>query len=62
MQIDIGRLLHHHFGVSSYQADHDLQQLLNLVKPYLTSTSKVLDLGCGVGRLAFELAKTSWTC
>ena len=59
MQIDIGRLLHNHFGVSSYQADHDLQQLLNLVKPYLTSTSKVLDLGCGVGRLAFELAKIS---
>jgi putative 4-mercaptohistidine N1-methyltranferase len=59
MQIDISRLLHHHFGVGSYQADHDLLQLLNLVKPYLTSTSKVLDLGCGVGRLAFELAKTT---
>ena len=59
MQTDIGRLLHHHFGINSHQADHDLQQILHLVKPYLTSNDKVLDLGCGAGRLAFELAKTS---
>jgi putative 4-mercaptohistidine N1-methyltranferase len=59
MQTDISRLLHHHFGLSSYQVNHDLQQILKLVQPYASSDSKVLDLGCGAGRLAFELAKTT---
>ena len=59
MQTDISRLLHHHFGASSHQANHDLQQIFKLIQPYTTSNSKVLDLGCGVGRLAFDLAKVS---
>jgi 5-histidylcysteine sulfoxide synthase/putative 4-mercaptohistidine N1-methyltranferase len=59
MQTDISRVLHHHFGLNSQQTSHDLQQIHNLVSPYLSVHSKVLDLGCGAGRLAFELAKTS---
>jgi 5-histidylcysteine sulfoxide synthase/putative 4-mercaptohistidine N1-methyltranferase len=57
MQTDISRLLHHHYGKASYQTEHDLQQILGLLQPYLASESKVLDLGCGTGRLAFDLAK-----
>ena len=59
MQTDISRLLHHHFGENSGNAEHDLQQILRLVQQYVTTDTKVLDIGCGVGRLAFELAKTA---
>ncbi len=59
MQTDISRLLHHHFGENSGNAEHDLQQILRLVQQYVTTDTKVLDMGCGVGRLAFELAKTA---
>jgi 5-histidylcysteine sulfoxide synthase/putative 4-mercaptohistidine N1-methyltranferase len=59
MQTDISQQLHHHFGVGSHQQNHDLQQILKVVQPYVTLDSKVLDLGCGVGRLSFELAKTT---
>jgi 5-histidylcysteine sulfoxide synthase/putative 4-mercaptohistidine N1-methyltranferase len=59
MQTDISQQLHHHFGVGSHQQNHDLQQILKIVQPYVTLDSKVLDLGCGVGRLSFELAKTT---
>jgi 5-histidylcysteine sulfoxide synthase/putative 4-mercaptohistidine N1-methyltranferase len=57
MQTDISRQLHHHFGAGSHQDNHDLQLVLNLIESYVTPESKVLDLGCGVGRLSFELAK-----
>ena len=59
MQTDISRQLHHHFGACSHQQNHDLQQILKIVQPYLTPSSKILDLGCGVGRLSFELSKTA---
>ena len=59
MQTDISRLLHHHFGASSHQENHDLQQVFKLLQPYITCNSKVLDLGCGAGRLSFDLAKVS---
>ena len=59
MQTDISRVLHHHFGAASHQAAHDLQQILGLLQPYVTVNTKVLDLGCGAGRLAFELAKVA---
>jgi 5-histidylcysteine sulfoxide synthase/putative 4-mercaptohistidine N1-methyltranferase len=57
MQTDISCQLHHHFGVASHQENHDLQQILKVVQTHITPDSKVLDLGCGVGRLSFELAK-----
>ena len=57
MQIDISQLLHHHYGPNTDKPDHDLKQLLTLLQSHLSSTAKILDLGCGVGRLSFELAK-----
>jgi 5-histidylcysteine sulfoxide synthase/putative 4-mercaptohistidine N1-methyltranferase len=59
MQTDISRLLHHHFSQASNTAEHDLQQILQLVQAFVAPNSKVLDLGCGAGRLAFELAKSA---
>jgi 5-histidylcysteine sulfoxide synthase/putative 4-mercaptohistidine N1-methyltranferase len=57
MQTDICRMLYHHYGPLAGQSEHDLQQLMALVKPYVDSNSQVLDIGCGAGRLSFELAK-----
>jgi 5-histidylcysteine sulfoxide synthase/putative 4-mercaptohistidine N1-methyltranferase len=57
MQTDISRVLHHHFGASSHKIEHDLQQVISLLQPHVTADSKILDLGCGAGRLSFELAK-----
>jgi 5-histidylcysteine sulfoxide synthase/putative 4-mercaptohistidine N1-methyltranferase len=57
MQADISRILHHHFGQQSHHGQHDLQQLLALCKRFAGQGAKVLDLGCGGGRLAFELCK-----
>ncbi|WP_133468671.1 5-histidylcysteine sulfoxide synthase [Paraglaciecola marina] len=57
MQTEISRLLHHHFKATSVDTTCDIQQLLSLVKDYIKADSKVLDLGCGAGRLSFELAK-----
>ncbi|MEP1871725.1 MAG: 5-histidylcysteine sulfoxide synthase [Paraglaciecola sp.] len=57
MQTDISRLLHHHFKATSLDSTSDLQQLLSLSKAYVQADSRVLDIGCGVGRLSFELAK-----
>ncbi|MFT2090079.1 5-histidylcysteine sulfoxide synthase [Paraglaciecola sp. 2405UD69-4] len=57
MQTEISRLLHHHFKATSVNTTSDIHQLLSLVKGYIKADSKVLDLGCGAGRLSFELAK-----
>ncbi|MFT4993076.1 MAG: 5-histidylcysteine sulfoxide synthase/putative 4-mercaptohistidine N1-methyltransferase [Paraglaciecola sp.] len=57
MQPDISRMLHHHFGLQSHHQEHDLQKLLVLCQRFAGQSTKVLDLGCGVGRLGFELSK-----
>ncbi len=48
MQTDISRLLHHHFGVNSDNAEHDLQHVLSLVQQYVKAASHVLDMSRGV--------------
>jgi len=58
MQPEISCMLHHHFGQQSHHTEHDLQQLLLLCRRFAGQTTRALDLGCGVGRLAFELSKS----
>ncbi|MFT5677309.1 MAG: 5-histidylcysteine sulfoxide synthase/putative 4-mercaptohistidine N1-methyltransferase [Paraglaciecola sp.] len=59
MQPDISRMLHHHYGELTNDKEHDIQQLLTLCKSVAghNNNAKVLDLGCGAGRLAFELSR-----
>lgn len=56
-QAEIARLLHHHYAEHAAQPEHDLQQIMRLLQPYLPEVQQALDIGCGVGRLSFELAK-----
>ncbi len=58
MQTDISCMLHHQYAAHSQQPTHDIQQLLALLSPYLQHSHKALDLGCGTGRLSFELSKS----
>jgi putative 4-mercaptohistidine N1-methyltranferase len=59
MQPEISRTLHHHYGEQANEENHDLQQVLALCKSVSghNKNAKVLDVGCGAGRLAFELSK-----
>jgi 5-histidylcysteine sulfoxide synthase/putative 4-mercaptohistidine N1-methyltranferase len=58
---DICQQLESHYGADHLTAGNYLQQISTMVKgcidKYQTSTSKLLDLGCSVGRCAFELAQ-----
>ena len=54
-QSDISQMLHHHFS-PEHSKNNDLVQLAELVASHCRQDAKVLDLGCGTGRLSFELA------
>lgn len=60
-QTDISRMLHHQYGPKSALFEHDLQQVLalcqSMVDDELCKPNKALDMGCGTGRLAFELSR-----
>jgi putative 4-mercaptohistidine N1-methyltranferase len=59
-QVDISRMLHHHYGPKASDPTHDLQQLLALCKlaiNQLSNPKRALDIGCGAGRLTFELCR-----
>ena len=59
-QVDISRMLHHQYGVNSGNKGHDIQQVLYHCQTMLSSATcnntKALDIGCGTGRLSFELS------
>lgn len=54
-QADVSQILDHHYGQRSENSD--LVQLANLVAQLSTASGKALDIGCGTGRLSFELAR-----
>ncbi|MFQ3234812.1 MAG: 5-histidylcysteine sulfoxide synthase/putative 4-mercaptohistidine N1-methyltransferase [Paraglaciecola sp.] len=59
-QVEISRLLHHHYSAQASEPEHDLQQVLAMCKEAakeLPPNAKALDMGCGGGRLAFELSR-----
>ncbi|BDX08514.1 5-histidylcysteine sulfoxide synthase [Planctobacterium marinum] len=55
-QPDISQMLHHHYN-AQLSRNNDLVHLAELVASHCSNASKVLDLGCGTGRLSFELAR-----
>ncbi len=61
-QPDISQLLYHHFSgsaISGHGHIHkEFEYLASLVNEHVNENNKVLDLGCGGGRLSFELAKS----
>lgn len=59
-QPEISQMLHHHYGSSSNSASipsNDLQQLAQLAIRSCENHGKGLDLGCGTGRMSYELAR-----
>ena len=54
-QSDICQMLHHHYNLHTLQSD--LTHLAALAIKACPDHGKALDMGCGTGRLSFELAK-----
>jgi 5-histidylcysteine sulfoxide synthase/putative 4-mercaptohistidine N1-methyltranferase len=52
-QPEISQMLNHQYG----QAQNDLTQLATIIQENVSNAGKALDIGCGTGRLSFELAK-----
>lgn len=57
-QAEISQMLHHHYGEPSQAQEHDLRIMSEIAANSTGARSRVLDLGCGTGRLTYELAKT----
>lgn len=55
-QVEISQLLFQHFGQDSIP--DDMAAISELVRQYAPQAKKALDIGCGTGRLSYELAKT----
>ncbi len=55
-QTEISQLLYHHFPGKFASPHSEFEALSELCKQYSDKQSKVLDMGCGGGRLSFELA------
>ena len=54
-QPDVVKMLHHHYGEHSLQSD--LTHMASLAIKHSSRHGKALDIGCGTGRMSFELAK-----
>lgn len=56
-QSKISQMLHHHYGQMGETYCNDLLQIAQAASTIQRRRGKALELGCGTGRLSFELAK-----
>ncbi|WP_028108516.1 5-histidylcysteine sulfoxide synthase [Ferrimonas futtsuensis] len=53
----VSQYLEFHYGAEYFGVRNFPKQLVSLLRPHLGQTRKALDIGCSVGRAAFELAR-----